>query len=158
MDGSSLRLDLWRVLKECVRFDEMQPVHGPHMTASQIVGSLSTLIAQQPDGLEANLRKRTWSSTAERQVVLPDLSAEVRRIGDLPITGGGFCDIWMGERLGTQKVALKVLKMFGVPDQIRRVRIPSAAEFINFTSTDFAFLAFSCGSRDMVPTQTPEHP
>ena len=131
MEGSSLRLDLWRLLRACAHFGETQSVHGPHMKASQIVESLTALIAQQPDGSETNPRKRTWSSVAEKQVVLPDLSAEIRRIGDLPVTGGGFCDIWIGERLGIEKVALKILKMFGVPDQIRRVRIASVAEYIS---------------------------
>ena len=127
MDGSTLRPDLWSILKECARAPEMRHAHEPRITAHQIVERLSALIAQQPDSPDKNLPKRAWSSSAEHQVVLADLSAEVRRIGDLPITGGGFCDIWIGERLGTEKVALKVLKMFGVPEQIRRVRAPGTA-------------------------------
>ena len=124
MYGSTLRSDLWFMLKECAHVEEIRPVHEPRITANQIVERLSALIAKQPDSSDKNLPKRAWSSSAEHQVILPDLSAEIRRIGDLPITGGGFCDIWIGERLGTEKVALKVLKMFGVPEQIRRVRAP----------------------------------
>jgi len=94
-----------------------------------------------------------------QRVALPDLSAEVRKIGDMPITGDGFCDIWMGERLGKEKVALKVLKMFGVPEQIRRVSAASAAERegqVHF-GLNSIFSALSCRSYYMVPSQTPEH-
>jgi len=128
MEGSSLRSDLWLLLKECARLEESLPVCGQHITARHIVERLAALIAQRPNSPDTNLPNRTWSSPAEQRVALPDLSAEVRKIGDMPITGGGFCDIWMGERLGKEKVALKVLKMFGVPEQIRRVSATSAAK------------------------------
>jgi hypothetical protein len=124
MNGSRLRSYLWLILRECVRVNGS---HGLQITARQIVERLSALIAQQPNDPNTDPRGQTLLSSAERQVVLPDLSAEIRTMGDMPITGGGFCDIWMGERLGTEKVALKVLKMFGVPEQTRRVRTSSEA-------------------------------
>ena len=50
-----------------------------------------------------------------------DLGSEIKVLDRVPITGGGFCDIWLGEWLGRKKVALKILRTSGVPDQIRRV-------------------------------------
>ena len=79
MYGSTLRSDLWFMLKECAHVEEIRPVHEPRITANQIVERLSALIAKQPDSSDKNLPKRAWSSSAEHQVILPDLSAEISR-------------------------------------------------------------------------------
>jgi len=45
-----------------------------------------------------------------------DISSEVRKISDHPIAGGGYCDLYLGERLGERKVALKLVRLFGSTD------------------------------------------
>ncbi|KAH8113199.1 kinase-like protein [Phellopilus nigrolimitatus] len=37
----------------------------------------------------------------------------VKRVGDNPVTGGGFADVWKG-KMGERHVALKVLRIFGL--------------------------------------------
>jgi hypothetical protein len=103
------RAIIWDLVASCLQYDNTEP-----RTMDQIVEILGAVISSRPSS-------RSPTLGAISLEVLPDLSAEIRKLGTLPITGGGFCDIWLGERLGCQKVALKVLKMFGVPDQIRKV-------------------------------------
>lgn len=98
------------------------------------------MVAKDPSAAQ-----RLWSnsSTAEHGVVLPDLSAEIRKMDTMPVTGGGFCDVWIGERLGKEKVALKVLKMFGVPEQIRRVSLSVQLQFPLITGRSIDSLTLS---------------
>ncbi|KAF8322279.1 kinase-like protein [Clavulina sp. PMI_390] len=125
-----LRKDIWALLRDCLR-----PVMGhqePDVTASDVATRLGAMIVQRDKMMDSGLvtgPRKKWSiSTSEQAtaVTLPDLSAEVRKLGEYPATGGGFCDVYIGERLGKEKVALKILKMFGVPDQIRRRFIAEA--------------------------------
>jgi len=102
------RAIIWDLVISCLQYDNTEP-----QTMDQIVEILGAVISSRPPS-------RSPTLGAISLEVLPDLSAEIRKLGTLPVAGGGFCDIWLGERLGRQKVALKVLKMFGVPDQIRK--------------------------------------
>ena len=44
---------------------------------------------------------------------LKDISAEIKRLGEHPVAGGGYCDLYLGERLGSEKVALKLVRVLG---------------------------------------------
>ncbi|KAF8314958.1 kinase-like protein [Clavulina sp. PMI_390] len=57
---------------------------------------------------------------------LADLGAEIRKIDQMPIIRGGFCDIYRGERLGKQQVALRILRSYGAPRQLRQQSIAEA--------------------------------
>lgn len=106
------RQKLWDVLFYCSN-------SLPYLRSGidDIVTRLEAIISSRP----VAENRLTWSAPATPEISIPNLSHEIRREGSLPVTGGGFCDIWLGTRLGKQKVALKVLKMFGVPEQTRRV-------------------------------------
>lgn len=39
-----------------------------------------------------------------------NLNGEVSRLGDIPVSGGTYSDVWMGLWMGDQKVALKALR------------------------------------------------
>jgi len=58
---------------------------------------------------------------------LADISTEIRRLGEHPIAGGGHGDLFLGERLGSEKVALKLIRFFGAskqdPNAARRVSL-----------------------------------
>jgi len=45
-----------------------------------------------------------------------DISAQIKKLSEHPIAGGGYCDLYLGERLGKEKVALKLVRLFGSTD------------------------------------------
>ncbi|KAF8472414.1 kinase-like domain-containing protein [Gautieria morchelliformis] len=58
--------------------------------------------------------------SADRQTLsrtLTDITREVRRLGEHPIAGGGYGDLYLGERLGSEKVALKLIRFYGASKQ-----------------------------------------
>lgn len=110
----TLHRNLWEVMNDCTKKAEQQPA------IDEIVQRLARIIASRPPST-SDSTSALWTESGDSSHPLVDLSSEIRRVGSLPIAGGGFCDIWLGERLGQYKVALKVLKMFGAPDQLRRV-------------------------------------
>jgi hypothetical protein len=113
LNSIPFRHELWDIIFTC-----LPSLIYMRTNINTVVARLAALVASRM----ADSSQAVWSVPTAPTLALPELSAEIKRIGGLPITGGGFCDIWLGERLGKQKVALKILKMFGVPDQIRRVR------------------------------------
>lgn len=44
------------------------------------------------------------------------LNGEVTKLGDIAIMGGTYSDVWMGEWLGAEKVALKALRNIKATD------------------------------------------
>ncbi|KAF8498826.1 hypothetical protein JB92DRAFT_2983573 [Gautieria morchelliformis] len=48
---------------------------------------------------------------------LTDIARKVRRLGEHPIAGGGYGDLYLGERLGSEKVALKLIRFYGASKQ-----------------------------------------
>ncbi|KAF8504106.1 kinase-like domain-containing protein [Gautieria morchelliformis] len=50
------------------------------------------------------------------QRTLKNISAEIKKMSEHPIAGGGYCDLYLGERLGSEKVALKLVRLFGSAD------------------------------------------
>ncbi|KAG5644520.1 hypothetical protein DXG03_008262 [Asterophora parasitica] len=45
------------------------------------------------------------------------LNGEIVKVGDVPIAGGTYCDVWEGRWLGKKKVAVKVLRAIKATDQ-----------------------------------------
>jgi hypothetical protein len=44
------------------------------------------------------------------------LNGEVTKLGDIAVTGGTYSDVWIGEWLGAEKVALKALRNIKATD------------------------------------------
>lgn len=105
------RVALWNIIASTVHTTTTS-----RLTASQLVEALAPINAP----LVGN--NRDTNGRDEIEPILPNLNAEIRRLGEAPVAFGGFCDVWLGERLGRDKVALKVLKVYDVPEQVRKVR------------------------------------
>lgn len=69
---------------------------------------------------------------------IKDISPEIKRVSKYPIAGGGYCDLYLGERSGGERVALKLIRLFGPSEKdektARRVRtISNFVELIILT-------------------------
>ncbi|KAF8314957.1 kinase-like protein [Clavulina sp. PMI_390] len=111
----NIRQGVWDIMRECTPGDNDES----QLTMDTVVEKLSHYQSARRHRGDSDDHIPS-SVMEERGSPLVDLSAEIRRIDQLPIMGGGFCDIYRGERLGKQQVALKILKTFGAPEQLRR--------------------------------------
>ena len=71
-------------------------------------------------GIASNLYS-VQQSTGE---LLPDIDlshGEVRRLGSNPVGGSPAFDIWEGEYLGKEKVAIKIIRGIQVTPKVREV-------------------------------------
>ncbi|KAK7689173.1 hypothetical protein QCA50_007864 [Cerrena zonata] len=74
-----------------------------------------TFMPQDPPerSQEYNELQHALGELYKRLRVLPqvqNLNGEVTRMGDIPVSGGTYSDVWIGEWMGEQKVALKALR------------------------------------------------
>ena len=65
---------------------------------------------------EANITRSESMRPAAMPRTLKNISAEIKKLSEHPIAGGGYCDLYLGERLGCEKVALKLVRLFGSTD------------------------------------------
>ncbi|TDL22518.1 kinase-like protein [Rickenella mellea] len=100
---------MWAVMETCWI---TQP--GDRMTISKVVEQISDLNATYEAPNVSSMTVPT--GTMHDAIDDPDwailLVRGVRRTGEVPVTGGGFADIWRGEFRG-KHVALKVIRTFG---------------------------------------------
>lgn len=65
---------------------------------------------------KATLEQLTKTLVVKGSVLLVDLTDEVEKVGDAPVSGGSFADVWKGiwtnSHSGTQPVALKYLRQY----------------------------------------------
>ncbi|KAG1744958.1 kinase-like domain-containing protein [Suillus paluster] len=65
---------------------------------------------------KATLEKVTKTLVVKGSVLLVDLTDEVEKVGNAPVSGGSFADVWKGiwtnSHSGTQPVALKYLRQY----------------------------------------------
>ncbi len=99
------RVALWNVCSQCIEGE---------CTMDDVVKWLAPIVPTRSS-------PRQVLSSQTEPPKFRDLGPEIKVLDRVPITGGGFCDIWIGEWLGQKKVALKILRACGVPDQIRKV-------------------------------------
>ena len=83
----------------------------------------------------------------------------VRRVGENPVGGGGFADVWEGEVFG-RRVALKVIRIFGLASprsELHQVRFSIACENASNNIFDFPFsLGFLQRSNVVATVPPPE--
>ena len=67
--------------------------------------------------------------------VLPDLyiipESNIERLGDSPISSGGFSDVWPGVYEGDKSVAIKVIRYYDY-ENIRKIK--RVGDFVLFSS------------------------
>ena len=95
--------ELWLLVSRC---SERDPEQRPTMAS---VACIMVELA------EASLQSHT-SKPAVLPRTLKDISAEIKKRGEHPIAHGGYCDLYLGERLGSETVALKLVRLFGSAD------------------------------------------
>jgi len=93
---------LLRLVQRCW---DIEPSRRP--TMKEIMNCFDSLLLPQKDKVEV-------SEEVSPQPQMPmDISAHIKRLSENPIAGGGYCDLYLGERLGKEKVALKVVRFYG---------------------------------------------
>jgi hypothetical protein len=96
--------DLWRLVNNCWG---IKPEERP--TMAQVARRMVELA-------EAAIPSPS-TKPAVLQRTLKDISPEIKKLSEHPIAGGGYCDLYLGERLGSEKVALKLVRLFGSADE-----------------------------------------
>ncbi|KAF8577546.1 kinase-like protein [Ramaria rubella] len=110
---------LWDVVLSCWRRD---PKRRPTMdTVAEMMAQLSlTAKSRTPTSDRISLEVFIPEHDKTSPLTLRDISTEIRRLGEHPIAGGGFCDLYLGERLGLEQVALKLVRFYGRTEQDRK--------------------------------------
>lgn len=108
------RRDMWTLITRCV-----QPEPELRPTIVEVVERLKDINSV------VSVRSNDASQLAEDKAepILDNLSAQIKKVDDLPVAAGGFSEVWKGQRLGKDFVALKVLRMYDVPAKIRKVGV-----------------------------------
>lgn len=114
----SFRDDLWRIVTRCVHSQ-------PRPTIFEVVEWLTEIHAV------ASVRAADSVPRDDIEPTLKNLSAEIKKVDDLPVAAGGFSEVWKGQRLGKDLVALKVLRMYDIPAKIRKVPPQILVSFIS---------------------------
>lgn len=140
--------EIWAVTHAC--WKDASDEKGP--TMGQIYAQMSTIL----NAIESSTSIKVVSNPVSKPI--KDISPEIKKLSEYPIAGGGYCDVYLGERLGREKVALKLVRLFGPSEQdksaARKVR---ASTYINnfvkwlrkVTRTSYNNLAFDGRSTDL---------
>ncbi|KAF8586717.1 kinase-like protein [Ramaria rubella] len=104
--NNGLTDDLWNLATSCWQEDA---------TLRPMIAEIARKMVQLTE--ESAPREGTKLSATPR--MLNNISAEIRKTSEHPIAGGGYCDLYLGERLGSEKVALKLVRLFGSTDTDR---------------------------------------
>jgi len=95
----------------------------------EIMNCLDSLLLRQKDKVEVP------GEVSPGPQMPMDISAQIKRLSENPIAAGGYCDVYLGERLGKEKVALKVVRLYGSTEvdkeKARKVSIECALHCIN---------------------------
>jgi hypothetical protein len=59
---------------------------------------------------EATISSHATPAVSSRS--LKNISAQIKDLSEHPVAGGGYCDLYLGERRGSEKVALKLVRFF----------------------------------------------
>lgn len=85
-------------------------------------GKLSSvkLVDEMSTTLNA-IEDSTNTESASSLAIIPvkNITSEITNISKYPVAGGGYCDLYSGEKLGGQKVALKLVRLFGQVEKDR---------------------------------------
>ena len=121
---------LWNVVLSCWRKEPER-----RLSMAEVARTMVKLAQESVGTSSWNMvpLKRSLLYTEDTQAsshTLTDISSEIRRLGEHPIAGGGYGDLYLGERLGSEKVALKLVRFYGVSKQD-----PNAARRVSFTKS-----------------------
>lgn len=107
---------IWDVAQACCEDapDGKVPMEQVYIQMSRIIGTI-----------ERSTDTEIVSHPASKPI--KNISPEIKRFSKYPIAGGGYCDLYLGERLRGEKVALKLVRLFGPSEKdknaARRVRV-----------------------------------
>ena len=93
---------LWRLVQRCW---DIEPSRRP--TMKEIMDCFDSLLLGQRDKVEVP------DEVPPKPQMPMNISAQIKRLSENPFAAGGYCDLYLGERLGREKVALKAIKLYG---------------------------------------------
>ncbi|KIJ54455.1 hypothetical protein M422DRAFT_24402, partial [Sphaerobolus stellatus SS14] len=94
---------LWLMVQQCWSFDRKD-----RPTMDVVVSLLEDIVTKRGGPPVKSAADPELSTRA-----LMNISAQIKKLSEHPIASGGYCDLYLGERFGKEKVALKLVRLFG---------------------------------------------